>query len=150
MRNSFNPSESSIAPGDLCKADLLARSGLLQRFLDKVDRKDDQNACWPWLAQKDRKGYGHFRIGSKYENTRRKAASHRVALALTGVDVPVDKMVLHHCDNPPCCNPRHLYLGTVKNNAADMKKRKRAVGKHDQWLKRNPNYKHVFYAKPRY
>jgi hypothetical protein len=46
--------------------------------------------------------------------------AHRRALSLSGIDVPNDKVVMHVCDNPRCCNPAHLQLGTLADNAHDM------------------------------
>jgi hypothetical protein len=53
-------------------------------------------------------------------------ACHRVAWELTYGAIPNDLHVLHKCDNPPCCNPGHLFLGTHKDNMADMKAKGRA------------------------
>jgi len=85
------------------------------RFWSKVDTSGGPNACWPWKASVDKDGYGYVRWGGK-----RSQKAHRAAwMILTGEDVPNGQCVLHTCDNPSCCNPKHLWLGTNKANIAD-------------------------------
>jgi hypothetical protein len=76
--------------------------------------------CWPWLAGRLANGYGQFRGRSQNEK------SHRVALAMhTREPVPDEAVVCHTCDNPPCCNPAHLFLGTHADNARDSREKGR-------------------------
>ena len=93
---------------------------IAQRFWDKVLIGD---GCWEWQASQDTQGYGNFMID------RRARRAHRVAYELWhGVD-PGEQLVLHACDNPACCNPQHLSLGTHQENMRQMSDRKRsAVG----------------------
>jgi hypothetical protein len=74
----------------------------------------EPDECWPWTAAKRRRGYGTFTLA------RRNYVAHRIVYQVaTGVD-PGDRLVCHTCDNPPCCNPAHLFLGTHTDNVRDM------------------------------
>lgn len=101
-------------------ADLARTTPVSDRFWSKVDRSGGPDACWEWQANRHLQGYGQF--GRAPEQTR----SHRVAWELTHGPIPAGQWVLHHCDNPPCCNPAHLYLGTHQNNVRDRVARNRA------------------------
>jgi hypothetical protein len=83
-------------------------------FWSKVDVKDGTTECWPWLGAKNLQGYGHVKVGSKVRG------AHRVAWELCNFEIPQGYVVMHLCDNPMCCNPHHLVLGTHKANYADM------------------------------
>jgi len=92
---------------------------LKERFWEKVDvRRPDE--CWFWLASKDQYGYGQISIDG---NIRR--ATHVLFYLRHNYWPPKGKQANHTCDNPPCMNPRHLYLGTKKSNTRDMMQRKR-------------------------
>lgn len=90
---------------------------LESRFWSKVDKRGPDE-CWFWTGAVNEHGYGVMRPEGRRSGATVKA--HRVALMLTGVDV-TDRVVLHHCDNPPCVNPAHLELGTQQDNLADMR-----------------------------
>lgn len=91
-------------------------------FWDQVDRSGE---CWPWTGHLDRYGYGRV-YGVKYGLGKRPALAHRVAWLLTHGSLDPDICVLHHCDNPPCARPNHLFLGTKADNTADMMAKGRA------------------------
>lgn len=88
------------------------------RFWIKVS-SGEPDACWEWKAYRNRDGYGVFTIqGKNY-------LAHRIAwLLLTGVE-PGQMNVCHTCDNPSCCNVRHLWLGTHRQNMEDCAKKRR-------------------------
>lgn len=76
--------------------------------------------CLEWSMAKTKSGYGVKRIDGKNVYT------HRLALELEGVDVS-NKHVLHSCDNPSCCNPSHLRVGSNMDNVLDRMKRNRQL-----------------------
>lgn len=82
---------------------------LEERFWEKVNRKDFID-CWEWLGALCSDGYGSFLFNGKVEG------AHRIAWILTYREIPKDKIIMHKCNNPKCCNPNHLKLGTHKEN----------------------------------
>lgn len=99
--------------------------GSIERFWSKVDRSGGPDACWPWTGGHDERGYGIF-----YPTGERKTRAHRWLLGHLRGKPLIDKPRgiedgCHRCDNPPCCNPAHLYVGTRKRNIADAVERSR-------------------------
>ncbi len=90
----------------------------IERFWKKVDIKSEDE-CWEWLGCKDKNGYGQFRVNNKTYK------SHRISWILENGDIPENYCICHSCDNPLCCNPNHLFLGTHKDNIADRDKKGR-------------------------
>ena len=88
-------------------------------FWNKVAVTADDNQCWLWLARCNKQGYGLFRI---FNNM---VSSHRVAWMYPDYVIPDGMFILHSCDNPSCCNPKHLFLGTHQDNMEDMKRKGR-------------------------
>jgi predicted XRE-type DNA-binding protein len=106
------------------------RRDLAERFWDKVDVLDS-DCCWEWQGYRDSRGYGTVGVGGREGGTE---WAHRVAFSLTRGPIPKGLMVCHRCDNPPCCNPWHLFLGTalVNNRDAQAKGRNRKGENHPQ------------------
>lgn len=90
-----------------------------ERFA-KLYKVNHRSGCWEWTGCVDAKGYGSFRYKA------RARLAHRVAYELFISAIPEGKHCLHRCDNPPCVNPCHLYLGTHQDNMDDMWARGRA------------------------
>jgi len=81
----------------------------------KVDRSGGPDACWPWLGSKLKSGgYGRYRPSKAIEHR-----AHVYAFKNAVGPVPKGMVLLHSCDNPPCCNPKHLSAGTHGDNMAD-------------------------------
>ena len=77
--------------------------------------------CWLWTGTPDDHGYGRFCLNG------RQVGAHRVSWILTNGLIPEGQHVLHHCDNPPCVRPEHLWLGTALDNAHDRQAKGRGV-----------------------
>lgn len=87
----------------------------IQRFNAKW-QEDSATGCWVWTGAVADKGYGSIKI----PKTRRQIPAHRLSYLIHRGRIPSGKCVLHRCDNPPCVNPEHLFVGTKLDNARDM------------------------------
>lgn len=92
-------------------------------FWRKVGPPNDRG-CRLWTGVPDRKGYG----ASCFKGL--STAAHRVAFLLAFGLLPKDRVVMHECDEPLCCNPAHLRLGTQAENMADMWRKGRGKIQH--------------------
>lgn len=86
----------------------------IDRFWNKVKR-GGSNECWPWTGSRDHDGRGQFAMHDKSP-----FRAPRIAWMITRGPIPDGMCVLHKCDNPPCCNPAHYFLGTQLDNIQDM------------------------------
>lgn len=103
----------------------------IARFWQKVDRRGPDE-CWEWTASTQAGGYGQFRVS----RPRRKVRAHIMAYQIS--KGPTNGLlVCHSCDNPPCCNPQHLWLGTHDDNMKDAAAKKRFRG-HNMKGEANP------------
>lgn len=96
-------------------------------FWDFVD-KQGPNECWPWNGPRNKDNYGTLRAVTVPTRL-----AHRLAYILTHGSIPNDLKIRHSCDNPPCCNPRHLIAGTQLENIADMVERGRSKINESHW-----------------
>lgn len=97
-----------------------------QRFWSKVDRSAGLFGCWEWQGGKSGQGYGRFKVAGRLWSP------HRIAVAAIDGGIPPSAsyhgfVVMHSCDNPSCCNPAHLKIGTHSENVRDMDRKGRRV-----------------------
>lgn len=113
-------SGQTSAPRFRSKCVLPTVPGLADKFWAGVDVTGGTDGCWLWRkAVLHPDGYGMWSIRLAKARTVTWRA-HRLAWALIHGNIPGDMMVCHRCDNPPCCNPAHLFLGTNTDNVRDM------------------------------
>jgi len=103
----------------------MTRVSTLDALLALCDRAGGPASCWLWNGSRFKDGYGQTRLFGG-------PSAHRAMWVAHHGGIPAGLCVLHHCDNPPCINPAHLFLGSIADNNADMvaKKRHSFGGRH--------------------
>lgn len=128
----MSSAEWGEVPGDLQDISVQVR------FWSHVD-SSRAGSCWPWKAALTADGYGFFSMKFVDGATRSRRAS-RVAWAYGNGRWPdVDEVVRHECDNPICCNPNHLVIGSHRDNMLDRAERKTSRSRGDtHWTRTQP------------
>ncbi len=88
-------------------------------------RKAGPKDCWEWSGSRTPEGYGFIYAGPLYDEPVRWIRANRLSWEIHNGKVPDGLYVLHDCDNPPCVNPKHLYVGTQQQNVHDRTVRRR-------------------------
>lgn len=99
---------------------MLTPTELKQKIKDNIEV--DANGCWVWQRCTAGNGYGGISIGKQ-----KAGYVHRVSYSIYKGEIPKGMVVMHNCDNPPCCNPEHLRAGTQTDNMQDAKRKGRMV-----------------------
>jgi len=108
---------------------------IVNKLLSRIE-KNPKTECWDYTRYKDKDGYGSLRYKGQMIRT------HRLSYLLFIGKYDNKLLICHHCDNPSCINPKHLFIGTVRDNTLDMiskNRHARASANHEG--EKNPNAK---------
>lgn len=126
-QKSFTPKRPDRTTGRWCSVFCAnTRGGRQERFDAHVPDRPVGD-CWLWAGTREARGYGVTSF------MKRNVLAHRLSWELSHGAIPAGLHVLHRCDNPPCVNPGHLFLGTHLDNIADMVGKGRHVRGERQW-----------------
>lgn len=107
---------------NLYPSDTKERTVFFSNFWSRVDIKGPDD-CWEWKGSCYEFGHGQATLLGTGKQTR----AHRIAYAWVNGEIPDGLQVHHTCDNPPCCNPEHLWVGTQADNMRDMANKNRSA-----------------------
>ena len=97
----------------------------IDRFLGFIELPAHLSDCWRYTGARDKNGYGQFKVNGKQWKAHRFSYTHFNGQIGEGLHV------CHTCDNPTCVNPKHLFVGTAKDNVLDMHKKHRAKAREN-------------------
>jgi hypothetical protein len=107
---------------DLSWEDIVGKHNVSVEEKFWANTKMDDNGCLSWTGGSGQ-GYGTIRVGGKTD------FAHRVSWRIFFGEIPKGMMICHHCDNPNCVNPYHLFLGTAADNLRDASEKGRLMNK---------------------